>query len=136
MKIRRPVLLLLLAPIFAGCERTGSNDIDAGHPAIDSGHLVVDAGPADTGPPDMGEIPDAGADASELLPGRALYDTHCALCHGASGEGYLADNAPSIGGASYLSVATDEFLFDAIYDGRPGTPMSAWGVEQDRKSVV
>ncbi|MCC7168702.1 MAG: c-type cytochrome, partial [Rhodospirillales bacterium] len=73
---------------------------------------------------------DTNEDASlpgDPVAGEALYATHCALCHGAEGRGYVADNAPAIANADYLRFASDAFLFAATYDGRPGTPMSAWG---------
>lgn len=58
--------------------------------------------------------------------GREVYTTHCALCHGATGEGYLADNAPALSNPDFLDAASDEYLRSAIDEGRPGTPMSAW----------
>jgi mono/diheme cytochrome c family protein len=72
---------------------------------------------------------DAATDDVTRSHARALYDTHCALCHGPDGHGYLADNAPAIAYPDFLRLATDEFLYTAVYDGRPGTPMSAWGVD-------
>lgn len=60
------------------------------------------------------------------LRGKNLYARMCAVCHGASGEGYRADNAPAIGSPGYLATVTDEFLSNAIADGRAGTTMSAW----------
>jgi mono/diheme cytochrome c family protein/rhodanese-related sulfurtransferase len=76
---------------------------------------------------DAGVDPDAAGDADVLAVGRALYESHCALCHGSDGLGYRADDAPAIGRPGYLRHADDTFLEIAIYDGRPGTPMSAWG---------
>ncbi len=61
------------------------------------------------------------------LDGGALYQRYCALCHEADGTGYAADNAPSLVSPSFLSTATDEFLFDATAYGRPGTAMAAFG---------
>jgi len=58
--------------------------------------------------------------------GAAHYATYCAVCHGAQGEGYAADNANALVHPAFLAVATDEFLRHAISLGRPGTPMSAW----------
>ncbi len=58
--------------------------------------------------------------------GQAAYGRYCALCHGAQGQGYAADNAPALANQAFLRAATDEFLTAAIADGRPGTPMSAW----------
>lgn len=54
----------------------------------------------------------------------------CSVCHGATGEGYKADQAPRLRGANFLSTASDEFLRVAIANGREGTTMSAWGKER------
>jgi cytochrome c oxidase cbb3-type subunit 3 len=53
----------------------------------------------------------------------------CAVCHGANGEGYKADQAPALAQQDYLASVTDEFLAVAIADGRTGTQMSAFAVE-------
>lgn len=65
-----------------------------------------------------------GADPSH---GAALYADHCALCHGAAGEGHAADGAPTLATDELLAVYPERFLAAAIHYGRPGTPMSAWG---------
>lgn len=65
----------------------------------------------------------------QLAEGRAAYLRYCALCHGQEAEGYAADHANAIGHPSFLRIATDDFLRASIRDGRPGTPMSAWGRE-------
>lgn len=67
----------------------------------------------------------SGADAKDH--GRALYDRYCALCHGAAGEGYAADHASQLRNPSFLQTASTEFLRVAIEQGRPGTPMAAFG---------
>ena len=59
--------------------------------------------------------------------GARAYGKYCALCHGAEGHGYAADNAPSLVSSTFLESATDEFLVAGIRDGRPGTPMAAYG---------
>jgi cytochrome c oxidase cbb3-type subunit 3/ubiquinol-cytochrome c reductase cytochrome c subunit len=61
--------------------------------------------------------------------GAELYGRMCSVCHGPSGEGYKADQAPAIAHPDFLASATDGFLRDAIVQGRTGTTMSAWGVE-------
>jgi cytochrome c oxidase cbb3-type subunit 3 len=60
-------------------------------------------------------------------PGKGIYTEYCALCHGEEGEGYLADEANALANQDFLKSATDDFLFEAIVRGRPGSPMSAWG---------
>jgi cytochrome c oxidase cbb3-type subunit 3/ubiquinol-cytochrome c reductase cytochrome c subunit len=59
--------------------------------------------------------------------GRAHYETYCALCHGANGEGYAADNASQLANQDFLATASFPLLYLAIERGRPGTPMSAFG---------
>lgn len=82
-----------------------------------------------------GGTPSAGADraASEGEPlfagdprGAALYEQYCALCHGAEGEGYAADDATRLRGQGLLRTATDDFLAVAIARGRRGTAMAAY----------
>lgn len=56
--------------------------------------------------------------------GRTLFTLYCAACHGGNGEGYSAGGAgPGIGLAGFLSVATDDYMFQTIQRGRVGTPM-------------
>ena len=62
--------------------------------------------------------------------GAELYGRMCAVCHGASGEGYKADQAPTLRHPEFLATVTDEFLRAAITRGRGGTTMSAWGTER------
>lgn len=59
--------------------------------------------------------------------GARLYANTCALCHGAKGEGYIADNATALRSPTFLRSASDQFLTRSIARGRPKTPMSAWG---------
>jgi cytochrome c oxidase cbb3-type subunit 3/ubiquinol-cytochrome c reductase cytochrome c subunit len=58
--------------------------------------------------------------------GATLYHRMCAVCHGADGSGYAADNAPAIANPHYLAVVNDHFLETSIGNGRAGTTMSAW----------
>lgn len=66
-------------------------------------------------------------ESPEVAHGRGLYTRMCAVCHGANGEGYKADQAPRLAQPDYLASASDEFLRLAIINGRSGTTMSAWG---------
>jgi cytochrome c oxidase cbb3-type subunit 3 len=59
--------------------------------------------------------------------GAGLYRTHCALCHGPAGQGYAADNAPSLVNPTFLASADDSFFFRSIELGRPGTAMAGYG---------
>lgn len=134
MRAHRFALVTCLA--LAGCQSPPLPP-DAWSPPRQDGGL--DAPPSD----DAFAAPDAGTDASTDAPtedafdpmldasvierGRELYASHCALCHGPSALGYAADDAPAIGRDDFLTLADDAFLEIAVYDGRPGTPMSAWG---------
>ena len=51
---------------------------------------------------------------------------HCALCHGAQLQGYIADNAPSLVSPTFRETATEGFLRTAIERGRPGTAMAGY----------
>ena len=61
--------------------------------------------------------------------GRQVYVKMCATCHGPGGNGYAADNAPSLRSPTFLAAATDTFLNAGITRGRPGTAMGAFGRE-------
>jgi cytochrome c oxidase cbb3-type subunit 3/ubiquinol-cytochrome c reductase cytochrome c subunit len=58
--------------------------------------------------------------------GQEVYTQYCALCHGARGEGYVADQANALANQEFLRTASDDFLSTAISRGRPSTTMSAW----------
>ena len=58
--------------------------------------------------------------------GEVLYERMCAVCHGRTGKGYAADQAPALSNRGLLASAGDDFLRNAIGNGRSGTTMSAW----------
>lgn len=58
--------------------------------------------------------------------GAALYARMCALCHADNGEGYAAPASPALANPNFLATADDEYVFENIARGRPGTRMSAW----------
>jgi len=66
----------------------------------------------------------AGTIAGGAAAGATLYADACASCHGDVGQG---DTAMSLNHGWFLHEATDGFLEYAITDGRPGTPMPAFG---------
>jgi len=68
----------------------------------------------------------AAVEARANPVGAAAYAKACAVCHGARGKGYRADNAPALAHPQFLGTASDDFLRRAIVRGRPGTTMSAW----------
>lgn len=71
--------------------------------------------------------PNAHATADAAATGARLYSQYCALCHGAGGQGYAADNAPSLVSSTFRATASDAFLRAAIERGRPGTAMGGYG---------
>jgi cytochrome c oxidase cbb3-type subunit 3/ubiquinol-cytochrome c reductase cytochrome c subunit len=80
---------------------------------------------------DSATAPKPAVEAPNLVPhGAELYGRICAVCHGANGEGYLADQAPALGQQDFLTSVSDEFLEFAIRYGRSGTTMSAWAFDQ------
>ena len=58
--------------------------------------------------------------------GAQLYTRMCVVCHAADGRGYAADQAPALGNQNFLASVSDEFLRNAIANGRTGSTMSAW----------
>ena len=60
--------------------------------------------------------------------GAVLYEQMCALCHGDQGQGYTAPSSTALNNPDFLAVASDEYLFQNIARGRPGTRMSAWSM--------
>jgi mono/diheme cytochrome c family protein len=78
------------------------------------------------------EVKPAELDPADAMvaEGAALYARMCAVCHGESGEGYKADQAPALRQQDFLAAVSDDFLGMSIADGRKGTSMSAWFIER------
>lgn len=55
-----------------------------------------------------------------------FFATTCAGCHGPTGNGTVA--GPGLN-RDAIRTAETEWLIETISNGRPGTPMPAWGVE-------
>ncbi|RYG00549.1 MAG: c-type cytochrome [Chitinophagaceae bacterium] len=55
--------------------------------------------------------------------GKAIYNKHCASCHGINGEGITA---PALGNPMLLATASDAFLRHTISEGRDRTPMASF----------
>src|SRR5258707_4972783 len=64
---------------------------------------------------------DQGIDRGAERRGGHLYQRMCAVCHGATGAGYKADQAPAITHPDFLASASDAFLRHAIIDSRRWT---------------
>ncbi len=66
--------------------------------------------------------------------GETIYTAVCSGCHGAGGNGMRYPGLPpypSITNRDFLELASDEFVFQTIKQGRPGRPMLPWGVRQN-----
>ncbi len=83
-------------------------------------------------------------------PARALYDAHCAVCHGSTGKGdgpgatVLRQVMPDFTNSAAMGAASDRFLFEIIKKGSSqfgrSNAMPSWGMrlsdEQIRALVV
>jgi cytochrome c oxidase cbb3-type subunit 3/ubiquinol-cytochrome c reductase cytochrome c subunit len=126
---RRSALVIgLLASQVLGCRSPSNAGIASGDAGIDA----ADAAPAPRAmllPPADAGAADSGVDpVAQLARGKLLYGRYCNFCHGEAGAGYAADQAPALAGNELLTLATDEYLRDAIVKGRPGTTMSPWSI--------
>lgn len=124
----RPLLVPALVGIglVSGCVGGGrATGEDAGTEAGAEAATRVAHSPA---PPPVRSAQPEPDPAAAVDKGRALYGRYCNFCHGESGQGYAADEAPAIASDDLLAIASDGFLESAILRGRPGTTMSAWGV--------
>jgi mono/diheme cytochrome c family protein len=70
--------------------------------------------------PDMNAI---AASRGDERFGRAFYERNCAACHGTRGEGGIGTTLNS---PSFLAIASDEFLAQALIEGRLNTAMPSW----------
>jgi mono/diheme cytochrome c family protein len=61
--------------------------------------------------------------AGDVRAGEAVYQAHCAECHGRTGEG---GTGTALGNATMLALSPDTFLRHAIVNGREDTPMPAF----------
>lgn len=60
--------------------------------------------------------------------GEELFAAHCTSCHGEDGRGTSGSPATPLNNRAFLEQASDEDIREAIYYGRPGTDMVAWGL--------
>lgn len=62
-----------------------------------------------------------------IAKGEAVYNTTCAACHQANGEG-IPGTFPSIKGSEVATGPVDKHL-DVVLNGKPGTAMQAFGTQ-------
>lgn len=60
--------------------------------------------------------------------GQEVYGTYCVACHGVSGEGMPALNAPALDGSPIATGDLAEHI-NVVLHGRPGTAMAAFGTQ-------
>ena len=71
-------------------------------------------------------------DAGALARGRAVFQAHCALCHGAAGDGRGARHAgfkhppPDFTNEAWRDGATPAHVLEVVTHGVHGTAMAAW----------
>ena len=123
MRITNSNTVLSLGIMCMCAMMVGCNETDTVIQAEVDARIELDAGSADAF---VGPDADLTGIASE---GQPLYEQFCGFCHGDEGEGYLADNANALSNPNFLATATDEFIRIGIIEGRPGTPMSPWGID-------
>ena len=78
-------------------------------------------------------------------PARALYDAHCAICHGASGKGdgpgarVLRQAMPDFTDPAAMRAVNDRFLFDIIKKGSSqfgrSNAMPSWGMQLSDEEI-
>jgi len=84
--------------------------------------------------PPQAEALDLGADlASRVEAGGALFQEHCAECHGADGEGAEITSSPGdftdpLNSEDFLVTRSRDTIFQVISFGQPGLGMQAFGL--------
>ena len=82
----------------------------------------------------LGTLPQTGGavnGSGETLQGKAIYEQHCVVCHGAQGRGdgpeapYLSPRPASLISAA-TSIKSDQELLAVIANGKPRTAMQPW----------
>jgi cytochrome c oxidase cbb3-type subunit 3 len=63
---------------------------------------------------------------SQIMGFEQLFSTNCAACHGADGK---LGPAPPLNDPLFLTIVPDDVLLDVIRNGRDGTPMPAFLIE-------
>lgn len=123
--MRAPLLNPLLLPLLVACGACGCGQEKSTRKVEPVAQAPASERPASADT--SAGTPTFTASTPAAQRGQALYDRMCAVCHGSSGEGYKADQAPAIAHPEFLASASDDFLRTAILEGRSDTTMSAWG---------
>ena len=91
-----------------------------------------------TGDGHTAPTPAAAQRTIEITPdmvtaGQAIF-VRCQGCHGENGGGKQGIG-PHLNSATFLSAASDEFLFNTIKNGREGTTMIPWGASMSDHEI-
>jgi mono/diheme cytochrome c family protein len=96
-------------------------------------HIAIAAGLATLGSllANIGHVPAIPVTPSGLEQGRAIYERHCASCHGPEGKGdgqEASSLSPRPGNliSAQTSAKSDQELLKIIGKGRPRTAMTGW----------
>jgi len=87
-------------------------------------------------------LPNAVAVATPQSSGKVLYDRHCAFCHGADGladtpVGRLLNPRPRrFADPVEMARLTDDQIYAAIKNGKPGTAMASWDKVLSEPEIV
>jgi len=63
----------------------------------------------------------------QIAAGLVLFQTECAACHGAAGDGSGLPGAANLTDPAFMSAKTHQAFVDAISNGRGGSAMPAFG---------
>lgn len=94
-----------------------------------------------------GQMPQRTHNKAQLAVGENIFKKHCAVCHGANGEGHHdwrrrnPDGSfppPPLNGTGHAWHHSTEVLFDVIYNGSQGGEgkMPAWNHTLSRDEVM
>jgi cytochrome c oxidase subunit 2 len=83
-----------------------------------------------------------GADANKQYPpqelisrGQKTYESTCAVCHGAKGEGNPALKAPALHGSKTVTGPKEAHI-DTVLNGRPGTAMAPFKEQMNDTDIA
>jgi cytochrome c oxidase cbb3-type subunit 3 len=130
--LRSSAALAIVIVICAqGCKRAAPEPESTSEPSPAAAPSPPQEAPPAAAPAPPSAATEAAPPPAELVQhGAELYARMCAVCHGAAGEGYKADQAPALAQPDFLASVSDDLLGFAIAEGRKGTTMSAWFVDR------
>lgn len=79
------------------------------------------------------------AEEADLDKGKALYEKHCAVCHGLTGKGdgyRLFDPQPTDLTSEQIQKKSYDALWDSVHDGIPDTAMGMWRTALTDKEIT